>query len=443
MKNTRRLAIRNLVALTASLSLASGCGGDKTSAAPQKRAQPAAPQTLAITVAPVEARTVQRSVETTGSLLAWEEVVLNTAVPGTVARLLVDLGDRVEAGQVVAELDKREFALTVEQAEATLRAARDQVERAAAQVAAAEANLRQVRESIKAWEANDNRARAALEEARANLDRSRHLLQKELIAARDFDAARTQYETMLAQYQTSQVERTQYPDRVRVAEAQLQSDLSAVRVTESEVKRREAEVGIAQKKLADATLRTPIRGAIARRHVNPGEFLKENTPVFTIVRSHPLKYAGTVPERAALQVRPGQSVRLQVDPAPGRTFAGRITRVSPAVDVTNRTVALEAEVPNPEGLLKPGLFARGVTEIQKDAEVAFVPEAAVSYFVGITKVFVVADGKARERIVKTASKQDGAVEILEGVKPGEHVATSGLAQLYDGAPVKVAVREAK
>lgn len=369
--------------------------------------------------------------------------MLNTAVPGTVARLLVDLGDRVEAGQVVAELDKREFGLAVEQAEATLRAARDQVERAAAQVAAAEANLRQVRESIKVWEANDNRARAALEEARANLDRSRQLLQKELIAARDFDAARTQYETMLAQYQTSQVERTQYPDRVRVAEAQLQSDRSAVQVAESEVKRREAELGIAQKKLADATLRTPIRGAIAKRHVNPGEFLKENTPVFTIVRSHPLKYTGTVPERTALELRTGQSVRLQVDPAPGRTFAGRITRVSPAVDVTNRTVALEAEVPNPEGLLKPGLFARGVAEIRKDSEVAFVPEAAVSYFVGITKVFAVADGKARERIVKTGSKQDGAVEILEGVKPGEHVATSGLAQLYDGAPVKVAVREAK
>jgi len=424
--------------IVAGLFVAAGCGGDKTNAAPQRKAGTTTPQALTITTARVEAREVQRTAETTGSLLAWEEALLNTPVQGTVARLAVDLGDRVEPGQLVAELDKREFALAVEQAEAALRSAQDSVHRARAQAAASEANLRQVRESIKAWEANDNRARAALEEARANLERSRQLLQKELISQREFDAARTTYETMLAQYQTSQVERIQYPDRVRVAEAQSQSDLSAVRVAESEVKRQEAALGIAQKKLADATLRAPISGAIAKRHVNRGEFVKDNAPVFTIVRSDPLKFTGTVPEQSALVVRPGQSVQLQVDAVPGRAFAGRVTRVSPAVDVTSRTVQLEAQVPNPQSLLKPGLFARGVIEVGRDRNVAFVPEAGVSYFVGITKLFVVADGKAQERAVKVGRKQNGAVEILSGVKPGELVATSSLAQLYDGAPVTIA-----
>lgn len=439
----RRLPIWTRV-VTASLVLfLAGCGGEKTSALPKKGERPAAPPPLAITVAPVQTRTVQRTVETTGSLLAWEEVALNTAVAGRAARLLVDLGDRVKAGQVLAELDRREFALAVEQAEAALRAARDQVKRARAQVAGAEANLRQVRESLKTWEANDNRARAALEEARANLERARQLLQQELIAARDFDAARTQYESMLAQYQTSQVERTQYPDRVRVAEAQLQSERSSLEVAESEVKQREAGLGIATKRLADASLTAPIAGVIAKRHVNPGEYLKENTTVFTIVQDNPLKYSGTVPERAALEVRPGRVVRLQVDPVPGRLFEGRITRVSPAVDVSQRTVALEAEVPNAQGLLKPGLFARGAVAIREDPGVAFVPEQAVSYFVGITKVFVVADGKTQERAVKVGEKRDGMVEILEGVRPGERVATSSLAQLYDGAPVTVAAPKTK
>lgn len=430
--------------LLALLLIAAGCSGEKSRAEPSKPQKAAAePAALTVTTAPVEARTVQRSVETSGSLLAWEEVVLNTAVSGTVARLPVDLGDRVEPGQVVAEIDTREFALAVEQAEAALRAALNQVERARAQVAAAEANLRQVRESIKAWEANENRARAALEEARANLERSRQLLQRELIAARDFDAARTQHETMLALYQTSQVEMRQYPDRVRVAEAQLQSDRSALQVADSEVKQREAGLGIARKKMADATLKAPIGGAIAKRHVNPGEFVRENTPVFTIVRSDPLKYSGTVPERFALEVRAGQRVGLQVDPAPGKTFQGRVIRVSPAVEMVNRTVALEAELPNPQGLLKPGLFARGVVQTREEIGVPFVPEAAVSYFVGITKVFVVTDGKARERQVKPGARQAGMVEILEGVKPGERVATSSLAQLYDGAPVRISPREAK
>ena len=430
-----------LIPALLALLLLAGCRGEKTSSAPPQRARAENPQTITVTAAPVAARTVQRTVETSGSLLAWQEVVLNTAVAGTVKRLLVDLGDRVEAGRVVAELDQHEFLLAVQQAQAALTAAMRQVERARAQVAAAEANLRQVRESIKAWEANDNRARAALEEARANLERSRQLRERELIAARDYDAARTQYEAMLAQWETSQVERTQYPDRVRVADAQRESDRSALQVAEDEVKQREATLGIAQKKLADATLKTPIGGAIARRHVNPGEFVRENTPLFTIVRSDPLKYSGTVPERSALEVRPGQGVRLQVDPAPGQSFEDRITRVSPAVEVANRTMALEAELPNPKGILKPGLFARGLVQIREESGVPFAPEAAVSYFVGITKVFVIADGKARERQVKAGARQAGMVEILEGVRSGELVATSSLAQLYDGAPVRVAPRE--
>lgn len=105
-----------------------------------------------------------------------------------------------------------------------------------------------------------------------------------------------------------------------VAEAQLQSELSSVQVAESEIKQREAALGLARKKLGDVTLTAPINGAIAKRHVNPGEFLKENMSVFTIVRSDPLKYTGTVPERAALALQPRQTVRFQVDAAPGQTF---------------------------------------------------------------------------------------------------------------------------
>jgi membrane fusion protein (multidrug efflux system) len=225
---------------------------------------------------------------------------------------------------------------------------------------------------------------------------------------------------------------------VRVAEAQLSSEQSAVRVAEAELRRREAETGLARKKLADATLRAPIDGAVARRHVNPGEFLNGNTAVFTLVQSDLLKWSGTVAEHAALQVRPEQIVRLRADTVPDRTFEGRVTRVSPAVDVASRTAFLEARVPNQQGLLKPGLFARGVIAIRQDPGVAFVPETAVSYFAGITKVFVVADGTARERTVKLGARREGWIEVQEGVKPGETVASSGLGQLQDGAPVTIA-----
>jgi RND family efflux transporter MFP subunit len=425
-----------LVALT--FLAAAGCGREEASVPAAKAA--VAPQRLTVTAAPVQAREVDRVVETTGSLLAWEELTVNTAVAGTIARLSVDLGDRVRAGQVVAELQTREFTLGVQQAEAALQAARDTLVRTQAQVDAARASLQQVRDSRKSWEANLKRWNVALEEARLNLERSRKLVEEELIAPRELDAARTQYESVAAQYETAQVDLGQYPQRVRVAEAELRSDLSAVQVAEAEIARRQAELGLAEKRLGDATLRTPIAGAVARRHVNPGEYVRENVAIFSIVRSDPLKYSGVVSEHAALAIRPGQTVTLEVDPVPGRVFTGRVTRVSPAVDVANRTVLLEAEVPNADGLLKPGLFARGALAIRRDTAVPFVPEAAVSTFAGITKVFVLADGKAQETSVKLGLRQDGMVEIVEGVRPGQQVATSSLAQLHDGAAVIMQTR---
>jgi membrane fusion protein (multidrug efflux system) len=159
--------------------------------------------------------------------------------------------------------------------------------------------------------------------------------------------------------------------------------------------------------------------------------------VFTIVRSDVLKFTGTVSEQHALEIRPGQALRVRVEPVPGRQFPGRVTRVSPAVDVTSRTVVIEAEVPNREGLLKPGLFSRAALVLREDRNVVFVPEAAVSYFAGITRVFVVAEGTAHERTVSLGARSDGLVEIVKGVQAGEQVATSGLGQLQDGAPVTV------
>jgi RND family efflux transporter MFP subunit len=433
LRRSIRLFVLPLVGLVA----ATGCSGEPPSAVERKPAT-AGPRVPVVSVASVEARVLERAVDATGSLLAWEEVVLNTAIAGTVARLRVDLGDRVQAGQVVAEQDPRETALAVEQAEAGVEAARDALGRAQAQAQASLAQLQQVRESRRSLEAALNRTRAALEETRANLERMRKLASDALVAQREVDVARTQYVAATAQHETSQVELSQFPDRVRVAEANLESDRSAIRVAEADLRRREAELALARKKLTDVTLRAPITGAIARRHVNPGQYVPENTPVFSIVRTDVLKFTGTVPEHASLDLRPGQSVRIRVEPVPGRDFPGRVTRVSPAVDVTSRTVTIEAEVPNPERLLKPGLFARAAVVLRQDQAVAFVPEGAVAYFAGITKVFVVRAGAAQERAVSLGARKDGFIEVVKGVEPGEQVATSGLAQLHDGAAVTVA-----
>lgn len=352
------------------------------------KAPPSPPpiKATAITTARAETRAVQRNVETTGSLVAWEESQVKSEVAGTIDRIFVDLGDRVKTGDPLARVDTRLFRLEVEQAEAALRVARE----------------------------NQTRLLAEVDDARANMARAEELHRRELISTQERDRART---------------------AARVAEAQLQGSTA-------EIQKMEAMLNMSKKKLGDTVIRAPISGAIARRFVNVGEYVAATalptTPLFSIVALDPLKYTGTVPERYSPELRIGQTVQLTVEAYGQETFNGRITRLAPAVEVQTRTLVLEARIPNPAGRLRPGFFAKGNVLTRRDETVVFVPTEALSYLVGIHKVFVIAAGKAEERIVQPGARQGNFVEITSGVKSGEVVAASNVAQLFNGAPVTVA-----
>jgi multidrug efflux pump subunit AcrA (membrane-fusion protein) len=364
---------------------------------------------IAVSVATVEGRDVERSVQVVGTLMAQDEVTLGTEVPSTVAKILVDMGDRVQVGQVVIKLDEREARLEVERLTASLQAARESLGRA-----------QQVLESSRA---NVERAQAVLADARTNLTRFEGLFSEGAIAASQRDSARTQYDVAVAS--------------LRASEAQYESDRAAVKNAEASVVQAAAALDIARKRLQDTDVVSPITGFVRKRLVNVGETFKEKTPLMSLVATHALKLQGDVPERFAPQIGVGRAVRVEVEAFPGQTFPGAITRVSPTVDVDSRSFAVEASVPNPKGVLKPGFFAKASILTGTERNAPFVPEEAVASFAGIVKVYVIVDGKAEERRVRTGVRRDSRVEILEGVKVGETVATSSLSQLATGTAVTI------
>ena len=436
--NPRALAPVGLALL---LVTGTACGKSDAQAPQQPRGPAAAIKPLPINVARAEARPVQRSLETVGSLLAWQDVQVKTEQPGTIAHLHADLGDAVAKGKVLAEYDAREFELAVAQADADLLATRQSLARSRAALEASEAALRRARDNLPMLEAEVARSRSQMDWAKSELERSQELFAKQLIAAREVDSARNQHNVAAAQFAMAMTSRGQHPDQIRIAEAQLDSERAALRVAEAEVTRREAALGIVRKRLADTTIRAPMSGMISKRHVSAGEYVKENTVVFTVVATDPLKYTGTVSERFAPDLQVGQKIELSVEAYPGRTFTGQVTRLSPAVEVQTRSLALEGRVANGDGRLRPGFFAKGLVLTRTDPTVAFVPAEAVMYFVGISKVFVVSGDKVQERQVKAGARQGAHLEIVEGVKPGETVAISNLAQLFNGAPVTLVDRK--
>jgi RND family efflux transporter MFP subunit len=205
----------------------------------------------------------------------------------------------------------------------------------------------------------------------------------------------------------------------------------------AEVKAAEAAEVIAKLNLERSRVKAPFDAAIAERVASAGDFKKTGDPLFRVVNDGVLKYIVQAPERYAGQVQKGQLVTFTVDAYPNEKFEGKVYLISPQVNTTTRAFAFGALVPNAERKLRANTFARGELLLERDVQTTVVPLDAVVNFVGISKVFVVADGVARSRTVETGRVFDNKQEILSGVKPGETIVVTGQSKLYDGAKVRV------
>jgi RND family efflux transporter MFP subunit len=219
----------------------------------------------------------------------------------------------------------------------------------------------------------------------------------------------------------------------KVAEGRYQDAIEEVRNRQALLTQRRTELELAKQALTDSTLTAPFAGRVRERHATPGQFLGTGAPVVTIVKVNPLRLRLSIPEREAAAVRPGLAVRvlLEGDPTP---HAGRVARISPAIEETSRTLSIEAEVSNPTGTLRPGAFANAEVVTESSESAILIPETALASFAGVDKVFVVTAGKATERRVTLGRRHDGQVEVLSGLKVGEAVVTVP-GNLVDGEAV--------
>jgi len=190
--------------------------------------------------------------------------------------------------------------------------------------------------------------------------------------------------------------------------------------------------------LEHTDIRAPMDGSVAARLVDAGSYVKAGTVLFRIVQDDPLKFRGEIPERDVPALRPGQGVRVSVDAFPGETFTGQVSRIGSAADPAARSLAFEALVPNADHRIRPGFFGHGEVVVSHDERALAVPRAALTSYAGVTKLFLIEGGVAREREVKLGvDLGDGWVEIAEGMSQGKQVATSGLSKLADGTQVVV------
>jgi len=351
---------------------------------------------------------IQRVVDLSGSLVSPDQVRVSSEVDGIVSEVDAELGQEVRAGQVLIQLDTRELQLAVERAESALRQTEAQlgIDSNRPNVTPPEEEVAIVRTAI-----------ANREDARVKLKQTQELASKGLAPRSDLDTNET---------------------RLKVAEAAVQSSLESVRALRASLQDRRASYELAKKKVADASIRAPATGAIAERLVQKGEFIRANTQVATIVQLNPLRLQTAVQEKYANVIRRNLAVQFRVEPFPDDVFEGRISNISPTINQQTRTFPVEILVANPSGRLKPGFFAKGAILTKKDENVLAVPLEAVSTLAGVSSVFVIEDGTIRQQNVTLGTQEGNLVEILDGLKGNEMLASSNLNEIATGMKVTIA-----
>jgi RND family efflux transporter MFP subunit len=380
--------------LFAAIFSAGGCSQQVAAPAVDAEASSAQPSGEALSAVEVALRPWPHTVRVQGTLIEDESAQLGAKVAGRIKEVMVDLGTRVDEGQPVARLDTEEFDLRVQQAEA--------------QVAQARATL-----GLKGTTPDNKldptkaapvlQELALLEEARMNFNRVRSVSGK---------AVFTQEEVQTRQ------------SALHVAEARYSSSLNAVQEQVALLALRRSELALAVQNQHDAVLKAPFVGIIQQKHVAPGSYVNIGQPVVTLMRIDPLRFRAGVPERTAVGVSVGQTVKIFLDGQPAPIEA-KISRISPALDLSSRALMIEADVDNGEGRWRSGLFAEAEILVDAEQQALTVPVSSVVAFGGVEKVWAVKDDKAEPRPVRIGRRDAKFVEILDGLSAGDVILTDG------------------
>ncbi len=371
-------------------------------------------------------QTVQRTVEVVGTLYGDEEAVISAKVPGRLAAIYKDMGDRAEALEPLALIDPVDYELAKKQRELAISQALAQLD--LDKPPAPDFDVTVV-PTIK-------RAKLKWDNAKARMERGRQLHDQTppLMSDQEYADLKT----------AAEVAKSDYDVEIITAETIL-----------GEIKMRLADLKVAEQRLADTVIRAPAptlipggeqgpRGAgattrpfaVAARMASIGEYIKEGSALFRVVKDDPIKLRTSVREQYVGEVKVGQKVEVRVA-AYDRAFWGVVARVNPQIAKDSRTFEIEVVVENADRLLRSGAFARAWVHTRTEDGVVFVPQEAVVSFAGVNKVFTVRDGKAVEVLIEPGDTREEWTEVAKGLTGKEQVVVMGQSRLAMGVPVRI------
>jgi RND family efflux transporter MFP subunit len=358
---------------------------------------------VSVQVTRPEQHTLSRQVGLPGSIEAVEQVALYAKTSGYLKWIKVDIGDRVSKGMALAEIDVPEMASELKEAEA-------EAQRADAGLITAQAELQ--------------RAEAEGELKQLTYERLKSIREREpdVLPQQPVDEAKAQHE---------------------VARAQVNLAKSHIRLAESGVAKAGASLARLTTLAEYAQIRAPFDGVVTKRYVDSGALIQHAlsqtnvSPIVTVARVDMLRVFIDVAEPDVSSVKKGNPATLTVDALPGKVFEGPVTRFAAALDPKTRTMRTEVDIPNRDGVLRPGMYGRVNLTLEQRDGVLTVPAEALVIEAGKTYLYTVVDGRAKRVEVQTGLDDGIRVEVVNGLSGSEPVIITGKNAVSDGAPVKV------
>lgn len=422
-----------LIAMMLVATPMSGCGMPKEDADAQpnrgKNGQSKGPASVDVGVA--RTASVRNKLEYVGTTQPYRQISLRTQVEGQLLSLRADVGDTVTQGQVLAQVDDTVLTTAVIEAAAEVAALESEVAQARAQVSEA---LRQVESS-----------RLEQQQAQADLLRFEKLYRAGAVPQQQVEQARTEAGT------TQQA--------LRSAQEVVRTRRQAVSAAQRRVSAQQAVIAREQERQSYTTLTSPVNGVVLERVSEPGNLAQAGSEVLKLGDFSQVKISVQVSELELSTIRVGQPVQVKLDAFPKDTFSGRVSRISPVADSTARLVPIEVIIPNVGQRIGSGLLAR-VSFGQQSAPSVVVPETAFQTNrvrgqgsgapsgrdqpsrKAATLYVVEGSGqqaKVAARNVTLGDRQDGQVEVVRGLRPGDRFVVRSSKPLKNGDPVRLSI----
>jgi len=394
-------------------------------------------------VVPVEVVTAQRGElvlkrQKGAQLASAREAMAIPAMPGEVTEVLVEVGQRVEKGEVLVHLDDT--------------AVRQQIKQAQAAYDAAKANVELSRQSLAELETRKAEAQADLDEYREDVDKDKMQDKLKKVNQSISELNKKMMTGMITEeiYEASMNELTNARDQLTAAisqDAMLEQAVDAIDnaikslpfnedTLNAQLNQASLAVSTAKDALDAVELKAPASGTVTSVLVSVGDFATQSVPPVTIIDTETLILQVPLTEYEVTRVAAGQQIELTVD-ALDAEYVGTVEWVSPAIDARTQSYYARIRIDNADGHLKPGMYARAEIVVDRAADSVLLPKEALMRENGAVYVYVIENGATRRTAVTLGLDDGYTVEILSGVKEGDTVVTKGQAYLNDGIAIEI------